>query len=220
MNVTFDVASLRPAKGDVLLVVLVREFAIVPPAGWTQIETGLGASFLYLDAFARMVDDEEPASALFTGSDEEIQGALIVLRGGSPALLRESSSHVAFAADATPNTPAIDSAQAIDLALGVWSSIGSVTLTAPDGYSTIDAFSTSVISARSILIAYKVIGATGSAIAQPPASSSGAATGRSFVLVLRDALPATPASLLDLVPGNIGLLGKDIRPAREVPFGG
>jgi hypothetical protein len=207
------------AKGDLLVALVVRNAAVTPPAGWTAIESGLGGSSLFLDAFARMVDDGEPSSAVFAGGTEELQGALLVLRGGSIALLKESSATGTFTADATPNTPAAASLQAINLIVGVWSAGALVDLETPSGYTLIDVYSSSDVAPRSILVAYKIANATGAAIAQPAAASSPASTGRTFVLVLRNGLPFEPQSLIDPVSGNVGLLGKDERAPREIPFG-
>lgn len=205
MNLTFDIAGSGAKKGDLLLALVVRNATVVPPPGWQTLVT-LGASGLFLDAFGRLVDDGEPASAVFVGDLEEIQGELVVVRGGAPGTVLEASAHQAFSADATPDSPTIATKQAINLALCVWSATGSLTLTAPAGFTTIDAFTTAIVSARSLLVAYKVIGQTGTGIALPAASSSGAATGRSFALVLRDRIPPRPVPLDSLIAGNLGIL--------------
>ncbi|MGN6103742.1 MAG: hypothetical protein ACTHU0_01435 [Kofleriaceae bacterium] len=205
-----DLAFSIPAaarKGDLLLALVVRNQLVTAPAGWVPVETGLGAGGLFLDTWARLVDDNEPSSARFSSVVlQELQGELVVLRGSAPGVVRESAAHGAFTADTTPDTPAVSSEQAINLVLGVWSASGNVALTAPAGWTTIDAFSTGHSSARSVLFAYRALHATGAAIALQPAGAAAASTGRAFALVLRDRAPVVPVELFDPVPGNIGLL--------------
>ncbi len=207
-----DDGRLAVKKGQVLLAVVVRNGVLVAPDGWAQIVTALGTGTVRLDAYARLVDDGEAGSVVFTSATaQELQGALMVLRGSAPAVIVESSAHATVTADVTPDSPTISSLQAINIVLGVWSSSGVLELTPPDGFTLIDAFSTSIVSPRSAMFAYRIVGETGATIALPAAGSDGAATGRSFALVLRDGPPITPPVLFDAVPGNIGLLGKDSR---------
>lgn len=209
-------------KGDVLLAILVHDPAdgFTVPAGWSLLGTD-GASVAAASYIVRMVDDREPSSVVVSllAASAEWQGVLLVLRGaGAMALLKEASNSATFAADATPAAATASSLQAINLAIATWSSSGALTWTAPASYEAIDSYSTALVGARSVLFAYAVANATGT-INPGDATASGAATGRAFLAILRGGLPLQPETLADLVPGNIGLIGKDTRPPREVAFG-
>lgn len=214
--------GLYARKGDVLFAILVHAPAdgFTLPAGWTNVGND-GASVATVHYIARMVDDREPASFVVSllASSAEWQGALLVLRGsGALALIKEASSSATFTADATPDTPTAPCLQAINLAIVTWSAATALTLTPPAGYAAIDTYSTALVGARSVLFALARANQTGT-LSPGAATASGAATGRAFVIVLRDAMPLQPAELVDLVPGNIGLVGIDTRAPREIPFG-
>ncbi|MDQ3295065.1 MAG: hypothetical protein M3619_00585 [Myxococcota bacterium] len=201
-------------KGDLIALLVTRNGAVVAPSGWTPIETAYGVAPNFLDVYARVIDDNEPTSIVVTSaSSQELQGQLFALRGGVPNLLKEASAHAAFVADATPDAPASSSKQAINLGLVVWCGEAALALTAPAGFTAVDSYTSAVVSARSFLAAYKVVGATG-AFAPASATSAGALTGRAFTLVLRDRAPLVPSVLVDSVPGNIGFIGKDVRIGR------
>ncbi len=186
------------------------------PDGWVAVGND-GASLATAHYIAKMVDEvatPDIAVSLLAVAGEW-QGQLIVLRGSSAlALLKEASSTTTFAADATPNTPAATCLQAINLLLVTWSADGALTLTEPDGFVEVDSYSTALVAARTSMVAVKVANATGTLVL-PAAAANTIATGRSFLIVLRDTLPAEPATIYDAVPGNIGLLGKDTRLPRE-----
>ncbi|HWU86211.1 MAG TPA: hypothetical protein VN253_03005 [Kofleriaceae bacterium] len=208
---TFDGSALAFAlpdvvrKGDLLLVLVVRNGPVTAPTGWTQVETALGASSLFLDAWARLVDDDEPTAPTWTSaSSQELQGQLLVFNSGTPAIVREASAHAAFTATSFPGIPAGDSVQAINLLVAVYSTAAGVSFSHPD-FEFIDLYTTAVVSTRTLAVRYRRAGATG-LITPGTGVSHPAATGRAFLLVLRERAPITPIDLSDPVPGNIGLL--------------
>lgn len=204
-------------KGDVLLALLAHNAADTvssAPSGWTLIDTlGSGADTLHV--YAHMVDDAEPTSVVFSLSTvaNEWQGELVALRGTSPGIVREASATASFSATTALTTAGVTSQQATSLILVSWTCSGSPVLTLPAGFAAIDSFATAVVGSRSMLIGYKLAGATG-ALTFSKATAGSNTTGRSFSTVVRDRIPVTPDALVDLVPGNIGLIGKDTRPAR------
>jgi hypothetical protein len=203
MNLEVDVGSAGAQIGDTLLVVIARVGAVTPPAGWvTLAQVGSG---MVLDVFARAAAPEEPDLAVFAGGAEELQGQLIVLRGGGLQALVESSGHASFAIDTNPPSPAGTSQQAINLVLSVWSASGNVPFLTPTGYTLIDLFSTSEVTTRTLLIAYRLAGATGTVPAIGADTGGGFATGDAWTLVLRDRAPFRPRAFADLTAGNIGL---------------
>lgn len=206
LKLTFALPS-AAKKGDLLVVLIVRGGGVTAPAGWTQVENGLGSSTYLLDVFARLVDDDEPAAPVFTTADgaQDLQGQLLLFAVGTPSLVREASAHGTFAADATPPTPTVSSVQATNLLVSVVAATGNITFTAQSGFTLVDTYNTAIIASQSILVTYKRAGATGS-IVSPDAGAAPAATGRTFTLVLRERAPVVPPELVDPVPGNIGLL--------------
>lgn len=207
------------ASGDVLLAIVVHENAstFTTPSAWIDLGAhNIGG--ITAHAIAHMIDDGDSASIVIATqaiAGDEMQGALVVLRGvGALPLLVEATGSLAFAATLAPGSAAVSSLQAINLALGVWSAAGAHTLAAPAGFDAIDAYSTALVASRTLLVASRRTNATG-ALGLGAASSDTNASGSAFSLVLRDALPLQPAELVDLVPGNIGLLGTDNRPPRE-----
>jgi len=81
----------------------------------------------------------------------------------------------------------------------------SVMFTAPAGFTVIDTFTSSIVSNRSVLFAYRIANQTGN-VAAASAATDINATGRAFTLTWRDHLPLTPDELFDPVPGNHGLM--------------
>lgn len=199
---------LRPTatrKGDLLVALVVRDTATDLPAGWEHIET-IGAAPEVLDVRARIVQDDEPATVVFTTAvSHEMQGVLLHMRGSTPAQLREASAASAFVATMTPTAPASTTQQAISWMVGVWSSSGAPVFTAPAGFTVIDTFSTSIVTPRALLVAYRIAKQTG-AVAAAQATTNLNATGRAFTLTWRDRLPIQPAELVDPLPGNHGLM--------------
>lgn len=207
MDLRVDIEQAGAAKGDLLLVIIVRTSPVVAPSGWAAVVVGVGADGVFLDAYAKTLGvDEGEGEAVFAGGNDELQGQLIVLRGGAPHSIIEHAAHVGFTSDATPDSPSVDVQQAINIVLGVWSVSGAAALTPPAGWTLIDAYTTDEVSERSILLAYRVANTTGTSIALPSLSGVSSHTGRSFALVLRDRPPHLPETLEDPVPGNIGLL--------------
>lgn len=214
MNLTFSIADANPEPGDLLLVLVARDQALTAPDGWTQLEAALGGGSIFLDVFARQHEANDPDTATFTsGPAQELQGTLVLVRGAALQTVKEASASAAFAADATPGTPASSSVQAINIALCVWSADTAVALTPPAGFTLLDSYTSNVVAPRSFLAAYKLIGATG-AFAPPDAASAPASSGRAFTLILRNAPPVVPGVLEDPVPGNIGFYGRDVRVGR------
>jgi hypothetical protein len=216
-TLTVDVPA-TATKGDLLLlaVVYTGSSGLVVPDGYTDLGA-VTVSGVTIRSLARMVDGEEKASLVvdLTAGGDEVQGTLVLLGGaGSLPLLIEASASLAFVATLAPGSPAVSSLQAIDLVLEVWSSSGALVMAGPAGSDARDTYSTALITARTLLVCSRRANATG-ALALGAASSNANATGSAFALVLRDGLPKTPIELFDDVPGNIGLLGKDVRPARE-----
>lgn len=215
-TLTFTVPT-QAKKGDLLLALIVSdatEATFTTPVGWAVLDD-VGASEAKLATLARLVDDAEPSSVVvaLTGATKERQGQLLVLRGGSPNVVLEAAASSTFSASSSPPAPTAAAAQAINLAIAVWSSSGSPALTVPldgngfpeDGYSTIDNYATALATARSVLFAYRQVGATGDHT-PPEADASVAATGRAWTKILRDRPPYRPGELVDPVPGNLGLL--------------
>ena len=205
------------AKGDVLLALIAHNAADTvssAPSGWTLIDT-LGSGSDTLDAYVHMVGDAEPTSAVYALATvaNEWQGELVALRGTSPGVIKEASATASYSATTSLTTAGVTSQQAINLIMSAWACSGAPVLTLPAGFTAIDSFATAVVASRSMLLGYKLAGATG-ALTFPAATAGTNTTGRSFTFVLRDRIPVTPDALVDLVPGNIGLIGKDTRPAR------
>ncbi|MEO7731242.1 MAG: hypothetical protein ABIY55_09740, partial [Kofleriaceae bacterium] len=186
---------------------------------WTHVDA-LGAGADVLDVYARMVDDNEPSSAAFSFATfaNECQGELVAIRGTAPGVFREAAASFASAATTTLVTAAPISQQAINVILSVWTCAGARALALPAGFTAVDSFSTAIVAPRSMLIGYRLAGATGvitlGNVTVGNGTASDATTGRSFSIAIRDRIPVQPAALVDIVPGNIGLIGKDTRRAR------
>lgn len=202
----------RVAKGVVMLAIIVRDGPIIAPAGWDLVVDGIGGAGVFLDVFARMADEsdlrfvDQPAKtvAFLSLTEQELQGQLFVFERSSPATVIEAHDHVAFAASATPVAPAPATQHATNLQVCIWSAVGNVALTAPPGFTVIDAYTSAEFVERSILLAYKIAKVTG-ALDVVSAAAAPAASGRAFTLVLRHAPPVKPRDLFDPVPGQIGL---------------
>jgi hypothetical protein len=214
-TLTFTLPTVA-TKGRLMLLVVAFDaadsYAAMPD--WTVLATFDGTAKLHV--LGRTVEDNEPAEVVLalTLAAKDWLGQLLVWDTGTPALVLEASAGGNFAADATPPTPLVACKQAIDIELRVWSVDGALALTPPAGMEALDAYNSAIAAARTILVAMQVANASGN-LAAKDAGSSGAATGSGISLVLRDRAPVTPAVLYDPVPGNIGFVGKDTRPARE-----
>lgn len=203
-----------PSLGQLLIVVIAHGTNVTPPAGWTTLVADAGGTRKF-DAYAHAAADDDPDAFVFTSASDQLQGALLVATEGNPATLLETSATADFAADATPPTPALTTIEAVHLVLAAWSEVGARAITAPPGYGIIDRYTDNLIAERTFAIAGRRADVVGAAIAQPDAASAPAGTGTALLLVLRDRFPVTPAELVDLVPGNLGLTGRDNRPPRE-----
>ncbi|MBA2718940.1 MAG: hypothetical protein H0U52_06835 [Chloroflexi bacterium] len=149
----------------------------------------------------------------------EWQGQLFVLRGPIVNTWLEAGGGSTFTASLVPGTASLNSQMPTNLFLGIWAAAGAPVLTPPAGLTAIDNYNTAIIASRTVMFAYKVANATG-LIAPATATSSIAATGREFSLMIRDRAPITPRAFVTETPGNIGLLGRDSRPSREVGTAG
>lgn len=212
-TLTFALPS-TAALGDLLVVLLVRNGAVTGPAGWTALEPGFGASSLFLEVWARLVEPDEPVTAVWSSaSSQELQGQLLLFRVGNPAVILEGLVQAAFTATAAPDTPDIGSEQSPSLLVALYSAGGAVALTAPSGFAVIDTYSTAIVAARTLLLCYAVAGELAPSLVglngplEPgPAASAPASTGRMWSAVLREGPLITPPELIDPVPGNVGLL--------------
>lgn len=213
-TLTFATPTLA-VEGDTLVAVVAFGGAdtITTPAGWAVLTTGGAADKFSL--FGRTLDDGDPSLIVFplVAVANEWQAELVVFRGSSPLVIRYAGNVSSFSATTALVTPGVVAQQAIDLVLSAWSCLGNPVLTLPAGFAPIDNFSTGVVSPRSLLVGYRVAGATG-ALTFPNAAASTSTTGTSFTHALRERAPIQPGALVDIVPGNIGLLGKDTRPTR------
>lgn len=203
-----------PAIGDLLVVVIAHGTDVVPPAGWIGLVTDTAGTRKF-DAYAHTAADDDPDEFVFTSASDELQGALLVTSEANPAHVLEASAVANFAGDTTPPTPAATTIEAVHMLIAVWSTAGARAITAPTGYEMVDTYTDDLIAERTFAIAGRRANVVGAAIAQPDAASDPAGTGSALLLVLRDRFPVTPAELVDLVPGNIGLTGRDTRPPRE-----
>jgi hypothetical protein len=201
--------------GDVLVAIVAFNAAdsMATPSGWTLLVTAGSPDKFSL--FARSLASSDAATFSFplVSVANEWQAELVVFRGSSPGVIREAGNIVTFTATTSLTTPGAVTLQAISLIMSAWSCSGAPTLTLPAGFTSIDNFSTAVVSSRSLMIGYQVAGATG-ALSFAAATASVNTTGATITQVMRDRPPITPDALVDLVPGNIGLIGKDTRPAR------
>lgn len=207
------------AKGDLLLLLALHDPAAAEAplaAPWVAIAPPASGGIGAVSVYAKLVDDQEPGTVTLTSADnpKEWQGQLLVLRGASPGTLVEASASQAFTTDATPDSPAISAQQSLDQVLLVLFANNAVTLAPPAGFVTIDTYTSAVVGVRTCLFALRQAGASG-ALTLGSSTASGTVTGRSFAFVLRDRPPMVPRELVDLVPGSIGLVGKDTRPPRE-----
>lgn len=202
---------------DVLLALVAHNAADLvsaAPAGWALIAS-LGSGADALAVYSHVAGAADPAAVVFGLATvaSEWQGELVAIRGPSPGTLLEASGSATFTAATALSTAVVTSQQAVNELLAVWTCSGAPVLTLPVGFTAIDSFASSVVSSRSMLVGHRRAGATGS-ISPPNASANASTTGRSFTLALRDRVPPRPAALEDLVPGNIGLIARDTRPAR------
>jgi len=203
------------ARGDALVALVVRgnsDPAASTPAGWSLVAGNVGG-VIRIDMYTRAMDDGSPVVFRFSTKANEWQGAILAVRSSAPGIVVEGSASFAFTGQTSLSLPSVSCQQLTNLVLGVWSGSGAPTLTPPSGFTLLDKFSTAMSTNRSLMLGYQVAGATGT-LTLPAASSSASTSGVSFAVVLRDRVPPTPVELFDLVPGNIGLLGRDTRPAR------
>lgn len=204
-------------KGQLLYLVLVHPSADTPtpPDGWTSLASS-GNSTSTATTFVREVQDEETSSFIvaLSAASGEWHGSLILFSGGALTdLIEEQRAGAGFTAvTSLPGAP-IACLQAVDLVLEIWTTGGTEVPTPPAGYASIDGYTSSLVAARATLLSYARANATGT-VTPGAATTVAAATGRTFTLLLRDALPIIPVELVDLMPGNLGLLGVDNRPAR------
>lgn len=209
--------------GDVLVAILVSdpsESTVVTPAGWTVVLATVGATNAAIKVLAKQIEDSEigeytydgvPVTFEVPGGTKERMGHILVLRGvKSLAQLLEYSANAVFTATATASPAVATNQQAINLGVVVWSWAGADEIDLDDVYTVLGTYHSAEVVSRSIAVGLKIMNETES-VGMQNGFFVGNHTGRSFTLVFRDRAPITPAELVDLVPGNIGLLGKDLR---------
>lgn len=202
-------------KGQTLYLVLVHPSADTPtpPSGWTSLASS-GDATSTATTFVRQVQAQEASSITLalSAASGEWHGALMLFSGGGLTdAIEEARADAAFSSATTEPAPAVTCLQAVDLEFAIFTAQGTEVPAPPAGFTSIDGYTSSLVSARATLFAYAVANATGS-ISPGNATTIAAVSGHAFTLLLRDALPIQPLELVDLVPGNIGLIGVDNRP--------
>lgn len=217
-TLTYTVPEIS-TKGEILALLIVHPAAVAADSlvalGWELAANGVGATTAY-GLWVKIVDDDEPATVVVTSCDNtaEWHGQMLLLAEGSPGGIVESLGGGDYAADATPITPGVESVQAINLLLYMWSSNSACDLEPPAGLTKIDDYQTALVAARTSLFAYRLALVTNANPGFDTATSDPASTGIALAFVLRAGPPPTPPELYDPIPGHIGLLGKDSRRGR------
>lgn len=178
------------AIGTVMLIVFVRDSVVVPSdLTWTKVVDGVGAGALKLDAYVRTAD-KTPGSrngdviSFLSLVPQELQGSLVVLDEAIASTVFEAIDHGAFTADASPAAPPINAEQAQDTILCLWSAEGTIAFDPPVGFTELEAYTSAVVSARTLMVARRTADAAGE-FDPGNAASSPASTGRVFTLALR-----------------------------------
>jgi hypothetical protein len=180
----------------VLLAVIVRDGPVAcSDATWTKVIDGVGASGLFLDGYARIVDGTAGSRSgdvvsFFSPTEQELQGSLVIVTSAKVDGLIEAISHGAFLDDDLPGAPAIDSMQKQNTIMCVWSMDGEVSAVPPSGMSELDAYSSSEFSSRTLLVARRSTIEAGE-IFPGEASLSAAVSGRSWSIAVRWVPPPT-----------------------------
>lgn len=213
-SITFEIP--RVPKGTQLLALVVRNEVVNAPDGWTKVPEldGIGAAGLFLDGWARMVDDDdlrgedEPLATVtfFSEAPQELQGRLYADDNTATSYMVERVAHALVNADATPGFPALLCQQAVNRVIAIASGAGAIAFTPPAGFAVDDQYTSSEFAERTIMFASKTAKATGT-IAPGDGASAPAVTGRTWAIVLRNNPPIIPGELADVVPGHVGLIG-------------
>jgi hypothetical protein len=205
--------------GSVLLIAIVRNQVIdasTNAIGWTKLIDGSGAAPTFLDVWVRTVD-KTPGSrvgdvvSFLSVTPQELQGTLVILDDAKAGNLVVDVQSSPFAADVVPPAPIVNVLRSEDTILCLWSAGGSVGFAPPSGFSTIDTYTSAIVSTRSLMVARRTANFTfivdpGSATASP------AATGRAFTLSLAY-IPNPRRPLLNVRPNLLGgLLDQYIDP--------
>lgn len=196
-------------KGDLLLVITAAGSEPITsfPAGWTELTFFIGSNSR-LRLYGKSVAENEPTSIVwdFGAAASDHQGQLLVYRPAAPGIVLEASAGADHASSTSHAAPSVACVQPNNVELCVWRAHAAVTYTAPVGMTVVDQYSSSVVGARSLLVAELEPAAAVGALPARTATLSGAAVGSSFSLVLRDRPPLRSPYLDDPVPGNIGLM--------------
>lgn len=207
------------AHGDLLVAVIVSdpaEATFTTPDGWSVMLATVGATNAVIAVIGKVLEEQADLEAEsfiveVPGGTKERMGFMFGLRGGMPSLALESSANAVFTATMTATPAPADCQQAINLALVLWSWSGAAAITLDAAYDELAAYQSSVLQSRSLAVGLRVVNDTGLAIALEAGTFGANQTGRSFSLIFRDRRPVVPTVLVDPVPGNIGLVGKDLR---------
>lgn len=193
-------------KGSVVLVLIVRDGPVIPPPGWVdKVIDGNGGAGFFLDGWAKMIDGTEPSTVAFLSTlNQAILGHAAIFENTAPSYMIEAIATAAVAADATPTTPSVLCQQAASRIFKLLAVTGVATLTPPTGYELEDTYANG--TDRTLLVASKPANASGT-IPAVDAGASLAVTGRSWSIVVRNNPPITAPTLVDSVPGHIGLIG-------------
>jgi hypothetical protein len=206
-SLTFAIpAAARP--GDVMLAIL-ADGADASPAfasGWTSIINFFHATAA-IRAHVREVGEREQAAVFdWPSSSTDLQGQLIVYRPSSRGALYELHATATLAAVTNHNAPAVACQQPQNVEICVWRANGAITYTPPAGMTQVDNYTSSLVAARTLLVAeLEPAGVVGTLPARTAVASS-AVVGAAVSLVLRERAPLRAPGLSRLAPGNIGLL--------------
>ena len=209
-RMVYTIPSFVPLEvGDLLLVILVSDEtennAGIAAAGWTLIAADAGTS-AHVRVWAHHAGPAEPTSVdvLLGTTTLERVGVMLHFRGGGsiPGVL-EAGSFADFAATTTPPIPATISQQAnIQFALVTIET--SAAIVGFTGWATADTYVSAVLSTRRLVVLYRLV-RTG-VIAGATGLVGPAASGFAWTAILPARAPFEPGGLVDLVPGNIGLI--------------
>lgn len=174
--------------GVTLVIAIVRGAEVICSDSTWELTATSGASGIFLDTYERAVDNTTGSNpgdiiSFLSVTGQELQGGLLL---GSSLTAGEAVERVAtgaFISDANPAAPIVSSSQAENTIVCIWSATGAITFTPPTGLTSLDTYSSSDFTSRSILIGKLAPGAAGD-IDPGAAVASPAATGRAFSVVL------------------------------------
>jgi hypothetical protein len=178
------------AAGTVMLILVVRnEAAIISDATWTQVITAEGASNgIFLDGYKRVADGTAGSRAgdivsFLSLAEQEMHGSLLQLENANADSLIELIDSDPFTSSTAPAAPIVDSTQAENSLVCLWTVHTSVTLTAPADFTQLETYSSAVTSTKTTMVATRTADATGS-VDPGSALCAPAATGRAYTIVI------------------------------------